>query len=202
MVVHLEQHAHAGSEPRALLPQQLNPYAKHFSLLTQLGFLSKYEQTQSSLAEESERRCVRIEWHEEDEPTCGWLLSEVERVVLAELKRAGQHEEVIDRKWSSMSMVSAPTTRPTPKRRKVIVALKSLKNLEALDQWLLEYERPLFVLEQSDELEIVWGYDDEIAAKRLAPPSIHNFEFVKLLGKGGFSKVIEGRPTPTSPSPQ
>ena len=144
-----------------------------------------------------------MEWNEEDQPTCGWLLSEVERMVICELLKEGQAEDCIDRKWSSMSLVN-PTTphvngkrsldlkRPEINQRKVIVALKSLRNLEALDQWLLEYERPLFVLEENEELEIIWGSRDEIQEYHKRPPSINNYEFVKLLGKGGFSKVIEG----------
>ncbi len=103
---------------------------------------------------------LRIEWDEEDQPTCGWLLSEVERQEIAQLKKAGREEEVIDRKWSALSHAPNPSTYKPARRRKVIIALKSRNNMEALDQWLLEYERPLFVLEEADELEVVWGSED------------------------------------------
>ena len=65
-------------------------------------------------------------------------------MVICELRKEGQAEDYIDRKWSSMSLVSPSTPqvngkrsldikRPGIKHHKVIVALKSMRNLEALD---------------------------------------------------------------------
>ena len=68
-----------------------------------------------------------------------------------------------------------------------ITALKTAKELELLDMWLLEYERKLVPFLPSEHLVAVF------AQPVTSPFSACHFEPVKLIGKGAFSRVVLAR---------
>ena len=107
----------------------------------------------------------------DDSLTCGWLLSETTRLYLQ-----AQREQQAEGKKKF--------------RRKLIIALKSVAKKEGLDHWLTQYERPLRPLQDGEHLEahfckVIPGKKKEVL--------FHDFELVKVVGKGGFSTVFEVR---------
>lgn len=70
---------------------------------------------------------------------------------------------------------------------KEIVALRSSKNLEALDCWLMKFERSLGPFKDKEVLNPVYYSDPgfDIGPNSFAP--------IKYIGKGGFSNVIQVR---------
>lgn len=69
----------------------------------------------------------------------------------------------------------------------IIVALRTRSNTEILDYWLTMYERTLHPLRESEILDAV------LASPVPAQVSPAHFQPIKLVGKGGFSKVIQAR---------
>ena len=67
------------------------------------------------------------------------------------------------------------------------VGLKTRANVEILDYWLTRMERSLEPLASGEELELV------LAEETSEEVSKDHFEPVKLIGKGGFSRVVEVR---------
>jgi len=65
---------------------------------------------------------------------------------------------------------------------------------EIMDYWLTQYERPMTPICAQDELEVV--YSDYVQPKRI--PKLQDFEIVKVIGKGGFSKVLQVRKKDTA----
>lgn len=68
-----------------------------------------------------------------------------------------------------------------------IVALKTLKGLEILDTWLNMFERPLQPFKDNEKLLAV--FEEQVQADI----QLTHFNPVKVIGKGGFSKVVMGR---------
>jgi serine/threonine protein kinase len=68
-----------------------------------------------------------------------------------------------------------------------LITLKTASNNEALDYWLLQFGRPLTPFKDGDELVAV--YREEVP-KYLDKD---HFECVKVIGKGGFSRVLQVR---------
>ena len=69
---------------------------------------------------------------------------------------------------------------------KNIIALKSAKNFEAIDCWLLQFERSLHPLKNKERLQAVF----QQKAGKLGPKA---FDPIKMIGKGGFSHVVQVR---------
>lgn len=70
---------------------------------------------------------------------------------------------------------------------KSIVGLRTSKNLEALDYWLMHFERSLQPFKSKETLIAVF---EESPAGPFGPC---HFTPIKFIGKGGFSQVIEVR---------
>lgn len=70
---------------------------------------------------------------------------------------------------------------------KNIIALKTSKNLEALDYWLMDFERSLQPFKNKEMLNPIFQDNHS----HIISPS--HFLPIKYIGKGGFSKVIEVR---------
>lgn len=89
----------------------------------------------------------------DDTLTCGWLLSEVIRLL----------------------------------ENKSVIALRTTKNLEALDCWLMHFERNLIPFKNNEVLTPVLYSDPgpSISPKCFTP--------IKFIGRGGFSNVMEVR---------
>src|SRR5574343_369776 len=68
-----------------------------------------------------------------------------------------------------------------------IIALRSSKNLEALDCWLMRFERNLMPFKNKEVLNPVYHTDP---GPDVGPNS---FVPIKYIGKGGFSNVIQVR---------
>ncbi|CAG9314639.1 unnamed protein product [Blepharisma stoltei] len=68
-----------------------------------------------------------------------------------------------------------------------IVALRTKNNLEIIDAWLGSYDRPLYPI--SDEEELFAVFKEEVKGEI----DWSHFNHIKLIGKGGFSKVTEVR---------
>lgn len=70
---------------------------------------------------------------------------------------------------------------------KEVVALRTTKNLEALDCWLMHFERSLIPFKNNEVLTPVLFSDPgtSIGPKSFVP--------IKFIGRGGFSNVIEVR---------
>jgi hypothetical protein len=70
---------------------------------------------------------------------------------------------------------------------KTIVGLRTSKNLEALDYWLMHFERSLQPFKSKETLIAVF---EEPPAGPFGPC---HFTPIKFIGKGGFSQVVEVR---------
>lgn len=68
------------------------------------------------------------------------------------------------------------------------IGLKTCKGSELIDYWLTQYERPMPPLCESDDLEIIYSHGGG-----KGEVSLEDFEVVKVVGKGGFSKVLQVR---------
>eukprot|EP00826_Nyctotherus_ovalis_P024145 TRINITY_DN1869_c0_g3_i1.p1 TRINITY_DN1869_c0_g3~~TRINITY_DN1869_c0_g3_i1.p1 ORF type:complete len:184 (-),score=19.18 TRINITY_DN1869_c0_g3_i1:353-904(-) len=68
------------------------------------------------------------------------------------------------------------------------IGLKTCKGSELIDYWLTQYERPMPPLCESDDLEVIYSHGEGKAEVNL-----EDFEVVKVIGRGGFSKVLEVR---------
>ena len=111
----------------------------------------------------------RFEVEIEDEScTCGWLLSEV-------IKRYTMHIAQMN-KTSGVKI-----------KKKLIIALKTQSGNEALDYWLTEYNYTLKPLRNG---EILLPYFQKIIPGKTKEVIISDFEKLKVIGRGGFSKVF------------
>ena len=72
------------------------------------------------------------------------------------------------------------------KGSKPIIGLRTFKNLEALDYWLMHFERSLQPFKNNDTLIAIF----QEPSNRIGPSA---FLPIKYIGQGGFSKVIEVR---------
>jgi hypothetical protein len=69
-----------------------------------------------------------------------------------------------------------------------VVALRTTADIEIKDFWLTQYDRQLMLLKDQEELAIV--------NREEMPPILckQQFQPLKVIGKGGFSKVLLGSP--------
>ena len=84
-----------------------------------------------------------------------------------------------------------------------IVGLKLRNGTELLDFRLTQYERLMPPLKAEDELEVLFSGrfcslspSDSQRGRRV--PQLSDFEVVKVIGKGGFSKVLQVRKRSTA----
>ncbi len=105
--------------------------------------------------------------------TVGWLLSEVIRQLHTKFGESPVH--------ASYSY-------------KHVVGLKMRNASEIVDYWLTQYERPMTPICENDELEII--YSDYAQTKKV--PRLSDFDILKVIGKGGFSKVLQVRKKDTA----
>lgn len=75
---------------------------------------------------------------------------------------------------------------------KTILSLKTSKNLEALDYWLMHFERSLQPFRNKETLIAVF---QEVIEGPIRPSY---FSPIKYIGKGGFSQVVEVRKKETA----
>ncbi|CDW89031.1 protein kinase domain containing protein [Stylonychia lemnae] len=139
-----------------------------------------------------------------DQLTCGWLLSEVTRRYTEELNRIKREKEqmiiaqatslqvhnkevnMLQQLQIQVSHNKSPSQKFT---RKFIVALKTTDQRESLDFWLTQYDRYctfdlIFVYRP---LEVI---DDKLVLNRKKEVCKKDFEQIKVIGRGGFSRVI------------
>ena len=100
--------------------------------------------------------------------TVGWLLSEVIRQIHTKFGESPVYQSYA---------------------YKHVVGIKMRNASEILDYWLTQYERPMTPIKENDELEIL--YSDYSQPKKV--PRLQDFEILKVIGKGGFSKVLQVR---------
>ncbi len=79
-----------------------------------------------------------------------------------------------------------------------IVGLRLRGGTELADFWLTQFERPMPPIRGSDELEVIYSGTagkaeivDSVQSHRV--PQLSDFEVLKVIGKGGFSRVLQVR---------
>ena len=70
-----------------------------------------------------------------------------------------------------------------------IVGLRMQRGTECLDFWLTQYERLLTPMVNGDVLQVIYSAHTNMIKR----PSLKHFEVLKVIGKGGFSKVLQVR---------
>ena len=65
---------------------------------------------------------------------------------------------------------------------------------EGIDYWLNQYERPIHPIKENDELQILYAK----CSTNKKIPQLEDFELIKVIGRGGFSKVLEVRKKSTA----
>jgi len=117
-------------------------------------------------ADNKKRVQISFEIAEEDNLTCGWLVSET-------IRQFANHN----------------LQEPYPKRP--IVALQTLDNIVTLDYWLSDLERSVRVLPDRMILKPFYGNTEySITNQKI---NLSYFHILKLIGTGGFSKVYLGK---------
>jgi hypothetical protein len=113
-------------------------------------------------------------------PTCGWLMEQVQ------IKYA--------------QLIKQLKTQNTKFKKKLIVALKTVDQNETIDFWLTQYHRyyhrkfhdfrPLKPLPSN---MVVEPHYSKILINKTKAVLTNDFKLVKVIGKGGFSKVFMGK---------
>jgi len=67
------------------------------------------------------------------------------------------------------------------------VALKTYEENESLDHWLTMYDQNLHPLQDGDVLET---YFAKICPNKKKVIAVQDFDLIKVIGRGGFSRVI------------
>ena len=79
-------------------------------------------------------------------------------------------------------------------KKKFIVALKTLDQRESLDFWLTQYNRPLSLIDGGEFLRAHFAKltftSNKESSKKV---SRHDFEQIKVIGRGAFSRVMLAR---------
>lgn len=75
---------------------------------------------------------------------------------------------------------------------KRIVAIKTLKNIGTLDLWLTCYERTLQPFKDAERLTVVLSGKVYVEPVPRQISSVH-FIPIRYVGKGGFSRVLQGK---------
>lgn len=84
-------------------------------------------------------------------------------------------------------------------KKKIIAAIKSLDQNESLDFWLTLYKRPLSALKNGTKLEVHFSSKIssiliytfiEIIPNKSKQVCSNDFQLLKVIGRGGFSKVF------------
>lgn len=79
---------------------------------------------------------------------------------------------------------------PQKEKKKLIVALKTYDQNENIDHWLTMYDRNLAPIQDGEVLITVFA---KIAANKRKSITSGDFELVKVIGRGGFSRVLLAR---------
>ena len=95
--------------------------------------------------------------------------------------------------WLTRAVVREIGKRhPQAKSQARIVALKTSEGLEALDYWLTNGANPVCAaIEEGEQLELVLAQRQ----RKRRIPLLSDFAIEKVVGKGGFSKVKQGKST-------
>ena len=117
-------------------------------------------------ADNKQRVQITFEISDEDNLTCGWLVSETIR-----------------------QFANNNIQEPYPNRP--IVALQTLDNIITLDYWLSESERNVSVLKDNMVLKPYYGDNDYLITTQKI--NLQFFNILKVIGTGGFSKVYLGK---------
>lgn len=117
-------------------------------------------------ADNKKRVQITFEISDEDNLTCGWLVSETIR-----------------------QFANKNIQEPYPNRP--IVALQTLDNIITLDYWLSESERSVSVLRDKMVLKPFYGDNDYLITDQKI--NLQYFRILKVIGTGGFSKVYLAR---------
>jgi len=117
-------------------------------------------------ADNKQRVQITFEISDEDNLTCGWLVSETIR-----------------------QFANNNIQEPYPNRP--IVALQTLDNIITLDYWLSESERSVSVLKDRMVLKPYYGDNDYLITTQKI--NLQFFHILKVIGTGGFSKVYLGK---------
>ena len=72
-------------------------------------------------------------------------------------------------------------------KKKLIVALKTYEANESLDHWLTMYDNQLHPIQDG---EVLVAYFAKICPKKKRHIAVADFELLKVIGRGGFSRVI------------
>ena len=72
-------------------------------------------------------------------------------------------------------------------KQKLIVALKTYEQNESIDHWLTMYDRNLSTLQDG---EVLIAHFAKITPKSNSHISVRDFEMIKVIGRGGFSRVL------------
>ena len=72
-------------------------------------------------------------------------------------------------------------------KKKLIVALKTYEGNENLDHWLTMYDKQLHPVQDG---EVLVAYFAKICPNKKKQISAEDFELIKVIGRGGFSRVI------------
>ena len=125
----------------------------------------KTEKTIFIQADSGERVPLKIDISEEQNLTCGWLISETIRVL------------------SKRNLLNLQPNKP-------IVSLQTLDDIVTLDYWLADLERPVSILKEGVILKPFYGnLDYQVTNQKI---NLKYFHILKLIGAGGFSKVYLG----------
>lgn len=69
----------------------------------------------------------------------------------------------------------------------MIVALKTYDQNESIDHWLTMYDRSLAPLQDG---EVLIAHFAKISPNKRKQISVGDFEMIKVIGRGGFSRVL------------
>ena len=67
------------------------------------------------------------------------------------------------------------------------MALKTYEENESIDHWLTMYDRPLYPIQDG---EVLVTHFAKIAPNKKKQISVGDFEMIKVIGRGGFSRVV------------
>jgi serine/threonine protein kinase len=117
-----------------------------------------------------DKLCICIEGADK---TCYWLLKEV---ISRYSHVVDQHRQLCQKNGQKARF-----------KKHLIAAIKSTNNNESLDYYLTLYDRPLSTLPANLTLEAYFSRISDKQARKISPES---FQLLKVIGRGGFSKVF------------
>ena len=136
------------------------------------------EQSQPSLRLERDQRTRKLKQHSVEKPKELTTLKTLKIIANGQEIHITVTDDTLTCGWLLSEAIRAYTGIGN------IVALRTSKGLEILDTWLNMFERPLQPFKDNEKLEAV--------LESPVPPDIQLTHFIplKVIGKGGFSKVV------------